>query len=550
MRAGGLVLIAVLLLDSRAHACDDYTGSFRQPDGAPLKVYLRDRNLILRPAFWTAEQRLTRTNGDRFVVPDRLERTATFNRDGHGCVSAVSLTGFGIDGPLPRLDRKTAVDLFFERRPVEAALLAAKTDPKHAVAWGQQLLERFPSRSTDTAAYLTELARRIPPNSELERLVGDALVNTSRRTEAVRRYEAALRLDPNNDQASAALRMLGTSNSGPSGWTLPFSLDALFAEPTREEIAAVLRDWQSRDLRPTDVTLIEVQPYDLGHVKGEIRFISHRIQGSLHYGAVIVPAGAQARSCAVIVDAKGVSPDYEPRRLDTPPSSVVLQAEDQGKYVTLLPGNRGEQIIFRGRTFLSEGDRTNVWDGATDDALAFLNAALTVTPEADPDRIGVFGRSRGGTVALLAAIRDPRIRSVVAWAAPVDHFYLMGSGGWSRRELVAEGLRRRSPTTGIGGQFIETFLKRAIARERELNDVRHLLIASSPLYFAERLPAATQLHFGEDDPVVSARNGRAIAGKRTVDAHFYPGFGHDTDRIGANELSRRFFAKHLPVRQE
>ena len=37
-------------------------------------------------------------------------------------------------------------------------------------------------------------------------------------------------------------------------------------------------------------------PYDLGKVKGEIRFISHRVQGSLHYGAVVVPAGRYART--------------------------------------------------------------------------------------------------------------------------------------------------------------------------------------------------------------------------------------------------------------
>jgi dipeptidyl aminopeptidase/acylaminoacyl peptidase len=186
-----------------------------------------------------------------------------------------------------------------------------------------------------------------------------------------------------------------------------------------------------------------------------------------------------------------------------------------------------------------------VWDGATNDAIAFLNAALRVTPEADPERIGIFGRSRGGTVALLAAIRDPRIRAVVAWSAPVDHFNLMGYGGWSRRELAGEGLRRKSPTTGIAGQFIETFLRRAIAGERDLADVRHLLIASSPLYFAQRLSVPTQLHYGEDDPVVSARNGRALMAKTKADAHFYPGFGHDTDRIAANESSRRFFAEHL-----
>ena len=100
----------------------------------------------------------------------------------------------------------------------------------------------------------------------------------------------------------------------------------------------------------------------------------------------------------------------------------------------------------------SEGDRSDVWDGATDDALALLNVALKITPEADARRIAVFGRSRGGTVALLAAIRDPRIRQVVDWAGPSDLFRLMGQDGWTQREAVAEGLRYRSPPRGIGGR--------------------------------------------------------------------------------------------------
>jgi pimeloyl-ACP methyl ester carboxylesterase len=540
-----LFLLLVALLESPAHASCDYTGSFRQPDGAPLKVYHRAENLILRPAFWTAEQVLTRTVGDRFVVADRPDRTATFERDSHGCVASVTLTGFRLDGILPRLDGRTAVDLLFDHQPAAAAALASKSDRTAAIQWGEQVLGKFPSRARDAADYLVELAGRVPADSNLERLIGDALVATSRRTEAIPHYEAALRLDPADDQAATAMRMLGKSRSALAGWTLPFALDSLFTPPEPPELAEVVRQWKARDLRPTDVKVIDVQPYDLGRMKGEIRFISHRIQGSLHYGAVIVPAGAGPKSCAVVIDAKGVSPTYDPRRLDTPPDSISLEAEDQARYVTFVPSYRGEQLIFRERTLVSEGDRMNVWDGATDDALAFLDAALRVTPEADPARIGIFGRSRGGTVALLAAIRDPRIRVVVAWAAPTDHFVLMGSGGWSRREIVEEGLRQKSPPTGIGGQFIETFLARAIARERGLEDVRQLLISSSPLYFAARLPEATQLHYGADDPVVGARNGRAIAAERAVESHFYPGFGHDTDRIAAAESSRRFLASHL-----
>ena len=341
------------------------------------------------------------------------------------------------------------------------------------------------------------------------------------------------------------LAALGAS-APPEGWTLPFTLDALFAKPTAAEIEAMREEWRARDLRPTEVKLVEVAPYDLGRVRGEVRIVSHRVHGSLHYGAVIVPAGAAPRSCAVIVDAKGVSWNYFPRNLDSPPGAVVAAGSDQGKYVTFVPGYRGERIILGDRTFTSEGDRTDVWDGAADDTIAFLSAALQVTPEADPERIGAFGASRGGTIALLVGARDPRIRAVVAWAAPTDHFTPAGeTSGWSRRESVQLGLDRKSSPSEIGGQFIELFLRGAIARKQSLAAVRRHLLAGSPLYFAETLPA-TQLHYGEDDVHVPQRHGRDLARRRPdADAHFYAGYGHETDRVTANRLSGEFLARLL-----
>ena len=41
-------------------------------------------------------------------------------------------------------------------------------------------------------------------------------------------------------------------------------------------------------------------------------------------------------------------------------------------------------------------------------------------PDIDPQRIAIFGHSRGGLTALRVAAQDPRVRSVVAFAAPTD----------------------------------------------------------------------------------------------------------------------------------
>jgi dipeptidyl aminopeptidase/acylaminoacyl peptidase len=45
---------------------------------------------------------------------------------------------------------------------------------------------------------------------------------------------------------------------------------------------------------------------------------------------------------------------------------------------------------------------------------------LAGLPGVDSQRCGIFGHSRGGLAALRAAAQDPRIRSVVSFAAPTD----------------------------------------------------------------------------------------------------------------------------------
>jgi len=78
------------------------------------------------------------------------------------------------------------------------------------------------------------------------------------------------------------------------------------------------------------------------------------------------------------------------------------------------------------------------------------------------------------------------------------------------------------------------------------------MIASSPLYFAHRLPQS-QFHYGLEDPSVPVRNGRELIAnlqRRKIPANryqsfFYPGQGHDTDRILAPVYSREFLEKVL-----
>lgn len=528
---------AVLFLfasSSLAASLEEYAGRYALTDGSVLNVSVRDGALVAKPIFWTSLQTLKADGVDRFVVADRPDRRASFERDAKGRIVAVRMSGIGDDARLSRLSAKaSAVELLFAGNAEEAAKRVSSETT--AVDFAEKLVSRFPSRNAIALRYLAAIEKRWPENVRLQRVFGDALVAAGRRGEARAHYERS-RTDA---QSVVALRMLASAEPGEAGWTVPFPFADLFAQPTPEERDSVLSMWKARDLRAREVRIVDQHPVAVPGGTATLLILSHRIYGAKHYTAVITPAEARPGCCPVIVDAKGVSWNFFPRDLSKLPDSVAMM-EDATRFVFVIPSFRGEEVLDGAKRYVSEGDRTDVWDGATDDAIGALNAALKVVPAADASRVCTFGRSRGGTVALLMAIRDPRVDCVVAWSAPVDHFRLMAHGGWTKQEEIAEGLREKSPGNGIGGQFIETFLRGAIEREQSLAETRLHLIASSPLYFAERLPLV-QLHNGVEDTMVPIANGEALkAAARNVEAFFYPGFGHDADPPSVYKHARRF----------
>jgi dipeptidyl aminopeptidase/acylaminoacyl peptidase len=311
-------------------------------------------------------------------------------------------------------------------------------------------------------------------------------------------------------------------------------------------------------LLPDDLREVTQADIRFGTTDTHVRIISHRVHGERHFGAIIVPANAaKNHSCAVVVEAKGVSWNYSPLDINSGLNAPAILGPSMKDCIIIAPSFRGEKMICNGREFVSDGDRTDSWDGATDDALALLNVALQSAPEADPARIYSFGRSRGGSVALLCAIRDKRIKGVVEWAGPTDWFSLMADEGWTQQELVEEGLRIHAKPNETAGQFIERFLLKAMNGTWNLQDTRLKMIAASPLYFTKSLPDV-QIHHGVEDynvPVINAHSLADSLKKNTqtaghLEAIFYKGFGHDTDVANAAKHSARFLIEHMKRQQK
>jgi hypothetical protein len=127
----------------------------------------------------------------------------------------------------------------------------------------------------------------------------------------------------------------------------------------------------------------------------------------------------------------------------------------------------------------------------------------------------------------------------------------MGTDGWTEQELWQEGVRIHATPLETGGQDLERFMGRAFEGKADLTSVRRNMIASSPLYFAKRLPPG-QHHYGIEDISVPVRNAYQL--KEALPPQFrssviiYPGQGHDTDRIEEPRLAQAFILKTLGVK--
>jgi dipeptidyl aminopeptidase/acylaminoacyl peptidase len=174
----------------------------------------------------------------------------------------------------------------------------------------------------------------------------------------------------------------------------------------------------------------------------------------------------------------------------------------------------------------SEGRHSDAFDGATDDAIAFLNVIQAHFPQADANSVAVRGGSRGGTVALLMAERDKRVKLAVGVAFPTD---LVG--------LTAG--HQHDPT------YKNQFLQDLIDGSKSIIETRQKMIASSPLFFCESLPKS-QIHFGSEDTITPVEQGgllysrlKELGSENILEFYTYQGRSHSNIANDNQDLNNR-----------
>ena len=301
------------------------------------------------------------------------------------------------------------------------------------------------------------------------------------------------------------------------------NLDALFADPSPSEIGSVEADWASRDPSAASVITELDATTSAGGTSLRVRVISHEVDGNRHYGAIVSPAELQGPAPVVVYSHGG---DHG---VDVDEALLILSVAGElaSGSVWVIPSFRSESLGFDGQSWTSEGD-PSPWDRDVDDALSFLEVALSEEPAADVDDIAILGVSRGAGVALLMGVRDARIDRIVEFFGPTDFFDVFV------QDVVEEALLG-APRNLPGLAYLNATLIQPLKQgEVSTAEARLELIRRSPVLYASRLPRL-QVHHGTADAVVEVSQAESLieameALNRTApdfEAFLYEGGGHN-----------------------
>ena len=305
---------------------------------------------------------------------------------------------------------------------------------------------------------------------------------------------------------------------------LETELDNIFAAPTAAEIEAVRADWAVRDISPVDVFVEFTEAYPLDDTPATLRVVSHQVGEARHYGAIIAPDSAAPGTLPVLMYLHGGDSGVDVGDVDI---IAHFLGELRDRVVYVIPSFRSEPLEIGDRVWISTGPGGH-WDYDVDDALALLNVALELTPQAKSEGVSIIGGSRGAGVAMLAGIRDERIENIVAFFGPTDFF-----DDWVRQIVREAALGRPRKLTGVA-HLDSIFVQPYMRGEIEVAEVRLELVRRSSVLFAEDLPAV-QLHHGDSDETVAVTQAYSMIramealGRETpeFEAFIYEGGGHN-----------------------
>ena len=268
-------------------------------------------------------------------------------------------------------------------------------------------------------------------------------------------------------------------------------LDTLFASPTNAELQTVITMWDSFDMASTSVQQIETFTTTLSAKKRRVHVVMHVAEERQHYGGILLPLNYDStQTYPLMIWAEGLSQDNPLVNLEN--GYGLGFGNLLPDHFVLVPSFRGQSLKTRSSTYCSDGFFGDAYDGATDDALRFMQVAFGLfNTSINKERLSIYGGSRGGTVALLAGIRYPLLRKVISQSGPTQFHH-------------------RFCYDRYGFQFRYQFLN----QQKSINDIRQKLIKCSPIYFIDNYINDLYIVHGKNDPIVPIWNAQTIIDAR------------------------------------
>ena len=315
-------------------------------------------------------------------------------------------------------------------------------------------------------------------------------------------------------------------------------------EPTPAPPHALSIAWlRTREDPGSDLVVEQTLPPGANYTRA---IVAYRSDDLKIYALMTVPRGARPPSgWPVVVFNHGAIPARQYR--STERYVAYVDAFARNGYLVFMPDYRGHGS--------SEGEARGGY-GSPDYVVDVLNALASVRrwPEADPERVGMWGHSMGGYITLRAMVTRPEIRAGVIWAGVVASYPDMLLR-WARPPAVAAGPAAPPGPTGPTGPTGPSWRNQLPAEYGMPDENPGFWASISANTYLGDLSGPVQLHHGTADASVPLQMSAALEQQirdagGPVELFVYPGDDHNLSRNLGQALARSvaFFDAHVKGR--
>jgi dipeptidyl aminopeptidase/acylaminoacyl peptidase len=196
----------------------------------------------------------------------------------------------------------------------------------------------------------------------------------------------------------------------------------------------------------------------------------------------------------------------------------------------------------------SEGDAASNY-GSPAYTIDVLNAVASIKgfPDANPDRIGMWGHSMGGGIALRAMVTTSDIKAAVLWAGTVASYADLFERRWGMRAGGDNPLPTLEPNSRRWSWLPEMLETHGSPEENPA-----FYAAISPNTYLSDLSGPVQLHHGTADTSVPVEYSKTLQAQiqavgESVELFTYEGDNHNISVNFARAMARsiQFFDTHV-----